>query len=209
MHEGNPFIRGAGRAASIWLATFIVFSTTSPCAALAASHAGAKPSTSEEASPKQIQELTTLLADPKVRNWLEQQAKAEAASERAATEESVSQALDSRLGAIREHIVALAGTVPDLPNQFWQGRARVTADLGENGRIKALLLLAVFVGLGIGVEWLFRKVTQPPRCAPLGNGAGALAYRRAALRVCGRAGRGVCARQHRSLPCVRLAAVAA
>jgi small-conductance mechanosensitive channel len=163
MHEGNPLIRGAGRAASIWLATFIAFSTTFPCAALAASHAGAKPSTSEEASPKQIQELTTLLADPRVRNWLEQQAKAEAASERAATEESVSQALDSRLGAIREHIVALAGTVPDLPNQFWQGRARVTADLGENGRIKALLLLAVLVGLGIGVEWLFRKVTQRAR----------------------------------------------
>ena len=39
----------------------------------------------------------------------------------------------------------------------------VTADLGENGRIKALLLLAVLVGLGIGVEWLFRKVTQRAR----------------------------------------------
>ena len=164
MHEGSPFICGARRAASIWLAPFIVVSTTLPCAALAASHAGAKPSTtSEEASPKQIQELTTLLADPKVRNWLEQQAKAEAASERAATEESVSQALDSRLGAIREHIVALAGTVPDLPNQFERGHDLVTADLGEHGRTKALLLFAVFVGLGTGVEWLFRKATQRAR----------------------------------------------
>jgi len=164
MHEGSPFICGARRAASIWLAPFIVVSTTLPCAALAASHAGAKPSTtSEEASPKQIQELTTLLADPKVRNWLEQQAKAKAASERAATEESVSQALDSRLGAIREHIVALAGTVPDLPNQFERGHDLVTADLGEHGRTKALLLFAVFVGLGTGVEWLFRKATQRAR----------------------------------------------
>ncbi|MBV8109603.1 MAG: mechanosensitive ion channel family protein, partial [Hyphomicrobiales bacterium] len=105
----------------------------------------------------------TLLADPKVRNWLEEQSKAEAASERAATEESVSQALDSRLGAIREHIVALASTVPDLPNQYLQGRARVTADLGEHGRTKALLLLAFFVGLGIGVEWLFRRATERAR----------------------------------------------
>jgi small-conductance mechanosensitive channel len=129
----------------------------------AAPQKATKPSTSEEASPKQIQELTTLLADPKVRNWLEQQAKAEAASERAATEEPVSQVLDSRLAAIREHIVALAGTVPDLPNQYERGHDLVTKDLGEHGRTKALLLLAVFVGLGTGVEWLFGKATQRVR----------------------------------------------
>jgi moderate conductance mechanosensitive channel len=41
--------------------------------------------------------------------------------------------------------------------------ARVAADLGENGRTKALLLLAFFVGLGIAVEWLFRKATQQVR----------------------------------------------
>jgi moderate conductance mechanosensitive channel len=39
----------------------------------------------------------------------------------------------------------------------------MTADLGENGRVKALLLLAVFVGLGAGVEWLFRKATHRAR----------------------------------------------
>jgi moderate conductance mechanosensitive channel len=146
------------------LAAIILFATLlSGTVAASAAAANRSAPAGEEASPKQIQELTTLLADPKVRDWLEQQAKTEAASERAATEESVSQALDSRLGAIREHIVALAGTVPDLPNQFWQGRARVTADLGENGRIKALLLLAVFVGLGVGVEWLFRRATRRAR----------------------------------------------
>jgi hypothetical protein len=118
------------------------------CGAFAAKQNAANSSTSEEASPKQIQELMTLLGDPKVRNWLEQQSKAQAASEQAATEESVSQALDGRLAAIRGHLAALASTVPDLPNQFWEGRARVTADLGENGRTKALLLLAFFVGLG-------------------------------------------------------------
>src|SRR6516165_7396196 len=86
-----------------------------------------------------------------------------AAPKQAATEVSVSRVLDSRLGAIREHIVALAGTVPDLPNQYERGHDLVTADLGEHGRTKALLLLAVFVGLGSGVEWLFRKATQRAR----------------------------------------------
>jgi moderate conductance mechanosensitive channel len=145
------------------LAAWLLLACLLPGADAATPQKAAKPSTSEEASPKQIQELTTLLADPKVRNWLEQQAKAEAASERAATEGSVSQALDSRLTAIREHIVAVAGTVPDLPNQFEQAHDRVTADLGKHGRTKALLLLAVFIGLGAGVEWLFRKATQRSR----------------------------------------------
>jgi len=138
----------------------IISFTALPCGGFAATQKATKPSTSEEASPKQIQELMTLLGDPKVRNWLEQQSKAQAAAEQAATEESVSQALDGRLAAIREHLAALASTIPDLPHQFWQGRARVTADLGDNGRTKALLLLAFFIGLGIGVEWLFRKATQ-------------------------------------------------
>ena len=114
MFESNRTIAGVGRVAAIFLGA-ISFAAVLPCGGFAAAQKATKPSTSQEASPKQIQELMTLLADPKVRNWLEEQSKAEAASERAATEQPVSQVLDSRLAAIREHIVALAGTVPDLP----------------------------------------------------------------------------------------------
>src|SRR6516165_6874850 len=156
---------GALRRVAAALLGATILATAPVSAALAATAKAGKPatSTSQEASPKQIQELMTLLADPKVRNWLEQQSKAEAAAEQAATEESVSQALDSRLAAIREHIVGLAGTVPDLPSQYERGHDLVTADLGEHGRTKALLLLAIFVGLGSGVEWLFRMATQRAR----------------------------------------------
>ena len=122
------------------------------------------PGTGAEATPPQIQQLLTLLADPKVQAWLKQQNETKsAAGSGEAVAESVSHALDTRLAAIREHIVDLVRAVPDLPDQFERGRARVTADLGENGRVKALLLLAVFVGLGTGVEWLFRKATQRVR----------------------------------------------
>jgi len=155
---GRPWTRTAAICAAAVILLLMSSST-----GVAAAQKATKASSTEEASPKQIQELMTLLADPKVRNWLEQQSKADAASEKAATEESVSQALDNRLGAIREHIVALAGTIPDLPNQYERGHDLVTADLGENGRVKALLLLAVFVGLGIAVEWLFRKATHRSR----------------------------------------------
>jgi len=162
MFESHRAIAAVGRVAAIFLGA-IIFAAVLPCGSFAATQKATKPSTSQEASPKQIQELMTLLADPKVRNWLEEQSKAEAASERAAEEEPVSQVLDSRLAAIREHIVALAGTVPDLPNQYERGHDLLSADLGEHGRTKAVLLLAVFVGLGTGVEWLFRKATQRAR----------------------------------------------
>src|SRR6516162_7070855 len=160
MYPYKPIGHAARRVAAICFAVAIL-AIGSPIGTLAAAAKAGKPATtSQQASPKQIQELMTLLADPKVRNWLEEQSRAEAAAEQAATDEPVSQALDSRLAAMREHIVGLAGTVPDLPNQFERGHELVTADLGERGRTKALLLLAVFIGLGAGVEWLFRKATQ-------------------------------------------------
>ena len=162
MFESKRTIAAVGRVAAILLGA-IIFAAVLPGGGFAATQKATKPSTSQEATPKQIQELMTLLADPKVRNWLEEQSKAEAASERAAMEEPVSQVLDGRLAAIREHIVDLARTVPDLPNQYERGHDLVTADLGEHGRTKALLLLAVFVGLGTGIEWLFRKATQRAR----------------------------------------------
>src|SRR5215813_9583232 len=129
----------------------------------AAQHGGVKPATpeSEQATPKKIQGLMTLLADPKVRDWLEQESKAEAAQEKASDPEtsSVSHYFDTRVAAVREHIVALGIALPDLPNQIERGAALVSADLGNHGRLKALSLVAVFVALGFGVEWLFRKAT--------------------------------------------------
>jgi moderate conductance mechanosensitive channel len=123
------------------------------------------PAAGETETPPQIRELMTLLADPKVRGWLEQQRLAEASHRPAPDAEtsSVSHYFDARVGAIREHIVALGAALPDLPKQFAHAASLVTADLGGHGRAKVLLLLAVFVGLGFGVEWLFRKATARMR----------------------------------------------
>jgi hypothetical protein len=106
-----------------------------------------------------------LLADPKVQEWLEKQGEAKSAAGVApeTVSNSVSHYFDSRVGAIREHIVALIAAVPDLPKQFGRAVALVSADLGDRGRVKVLLLFAVFVGLGFGVEWLFRKATERMR----------------------------------------------
>jgi moderate conductance mechanosensitive channel len=166
MDVGKRIVRGAGRAAAITIGA-IILATALSWSVLAAPHAaaaGAAPAAGGDAatSPK-VHELVTLLADPTVQAWLKREDEAKTAAASKVAEESVSHALDGNIVAIRAHIAALARAAPDLPNQFWQGRARVTADLGENGRVKALLLLAAFVGLGIVVEWLFRKATQRVR----------------------------------------------
>jgi len=135
--------------------------------ALAATPEAGKPAASakSEATPEKIQELMTLLADPNVRDWLEQESKAQAIQARESDTEgnSVSHEFDSHVAAIREHIVALGAALPDLPNQIETAHSLVSEDLGSHGRVKGLLLLAVFIGLGFGVEWLFRKATRTIR----------------------------------------------
>ena len=152
-----------GCLATIILFAAVLFSAVlAGAAAASAAAANRSPAASEETPPPQIQQLLTLLGDPKVQVWLKQQneTRSAATSARDAAEELPSHALDSHLGAIRDHLVVLAHTIPDLPNQFARGAARVSADLGAHGRAKVLLLLAIFVGLGTGFEWLFGKATE-------------------------------------------------
>ncbi|MBV8095935.1 MAG: mechanosensitive ion channel family protein [Acetobacteraceae bacterium] len=67
--------------------------------------------------------------------------------------------LNSSAGAIHRQIVALARAIPDLPNQFELAASRDSAAHGKHGRVRALFTLAVFGTLGLGFEWLFRKIT--------------------------------------------------
>jgi moderate conductance mechanosensitive channel len=142
--------------------TAIILSTVLSCGTFAATQKGPPPASEEGATlPPKVHELLTLLADPKVQEWVKQQQEAKSAAEASHYdfEESVSHDLDSHLGAIREHIVGLARSIPDLPNEAEKSAARVNTELGRHGRVTVLLLLAVFLGLGTGVEWLFRKAT--------------------------------------------------
>jgi small-conductance mechanosensitive channel len=164
MPKVSPVTGAAWHAISMRTA-IVLFLIALPAVALAAPPqaptAAPTAGTAEVASPK-VHELVSLLADPSIQDWLKRQDAARAASEGVVTE-SVSHALDDRLAAIRAHIAALVRAAPGLPDQFWQARARVTADLGENGRVKAASLLAAFAAIGGVVEWLFRKATQRSR----------------------------------------------
>jgi small-conductance mechanosensitive channel len=165
MSEGRTIKDAGVRAAAILLAA-IIFSTVPTSGIFAATHQGSGGSSSaseDGARPPQIAELMALLADPKVRDWLEKESAA-AASQKPAPEAetvSVSHYFDTRIGAIREHITALAAALPDLPNQFERAVGLLQGDVPRRGTV--LLLVLVFAALGFGVEWLFRKTMQKTR----------------------------------------------
>jgi hypothetical protein len=121
MSEGKRINGTALRAAAILLTAF-VFSTVSTSGIFAATHKGSGGSSSaseDEAASPQVAEFIALLGDPKVQKWLEEQQHAAKASQKPAPhEETVSEYIDSRVGATREHIGALAAALPDLPSQF-------------------------------------------------------------------------------------------
>jgi small-conductance mechanosensitive channel len=124
--------------------------------------------------------LLTLLA----KEWLDKQGVAKSAAPSAAqTGNSFEDDINSAAGTIHDQIVALAGTIPDLPTEFERAAARVMAVDPDSGRgqvfldlgifgdpyyvatrrvaseAQALLNLAIFGAFGFGAEWLFRKMT--------------------------------------------------
>src|SRR5262249_46825690 len=126
MQADTSIISRVAQGASMWLAAMLLFATALPDGALAAQHgkSGSASAAGEETvtSPK-IHEFITLLADPSIQKWLKEEDEKKSAAETSndAADQSISHYFASRLSVIREHIVVLAGTLPDLPKQFGCG----------------------------------------------------------------------------------------
>ena len=151
-----------GRAAAVCLAA-IILAAVPMSGAFAAQHAAGKSSAAsgEAATPPEIAEFMALLANPKIQKWLVEQHPAEAAEKPKPHEETVSEYIDARVGATREHIGALAAALPDLPNQFEEAVGLIRTEIPTRGTVPVLVL--AFAALGFVVEWLFRKATQKTR----------------------------------------------
>ena len=171
----------AGRIAAICL-TAIMLAALSMSGAFAAqdSPANSAPASGNAALPPKANELLTSLA----KEWLDKQGVAKSAAPSAAqTGNSFEDYANSTAGTIHDQIVALALTIPDLPNEFERAAARVTAIDPDSGKgqvflhlgifgdryyvatrrlaaeAQALLNLAVFGAFSFGALWLFRKMT--------------------------------------------------
>jgi small-conductance mechanosensitive channel len=141
-------------------------------AMLAVGPASAQGTATPAPPPAEVQELVRLLAQPNVRAWLEQQPAAApaatatpsdpAASEAAATG-SPQHVLATRLTRIRDHLHRLVAAVPQVPAELQRAWTVLSLELQERGLLQVLFLIATFVGLGFGVEWLFWRATTGVR----------------------------------------------
>jgi hypothetical protein len=106
-----------------WIAA-IMLSAVLMSGAAAAPNKG---SSQEATTAPKIAAFMTLLADPEVQKWLEKENAAEAAAPPAhvKSDESVSHYFVSRLGAVREQMIALAAALPGLPDAFARGFDRL------------------------------------------------------------------------------------
>ncbi len=110
----------------------------------------------QKETPPQVRELVDLLADPAVRDWLQQQHAAQAAAAApAGPEMTPSGMLADRLAAIRQHLQMLAAALPTLPDEFQRAGIILSLEFEENGVVSVLLLILAFAALGFGAEWLF------------------------------------------------------
>jgi len=131
-----------------------------------------------DAPPAKVQELLQLLDDPAVRDWLAQHrgaatsgsvatpAQKPAASSASAgspaqdsapadTSMTASGYFAQRIAAIRQHLADLVAAVPTLPHEFERCFIILSLEFQQSGLVGVLVLIAVFIALGFGVEWLY------------------------------------------------------
>ena len=111
----------------------------------------------DDPSPNDVRELMRLLADERVRHWLEEQATA--GGEELASEEMAGVGLQEWLGT---HLQTVNTQVQRL-EQTWEGVGKHLADfqtawarqLGEGETLRSIVYVIVFLIIGAGLEWLY------------------------------------------------------
>ena len=101
--------------------------------------------------------LLDLVEDPDVKSYLEQRRPGAATQTAPDPSNTMAGGLGDGLQHLRNRIRALAEAVPRLPGQFENAGGMLSDMLGRGDAISLALFLPVFVALGLGGEWLFRK----------------------------------------------------
>lgn len=149
--NASPFVRGALEFARRGAIALLFLS----CAAAAPAWAQDAPAAQKD-TPPQVRQLLDLLADPAVRDWLQQQHAAQAAAAAPADVETTpSSLLADRVAAIHQHLQTLAAALPTLPDEFERAWIILSLEFEEHGLVSVLLLILAFAALGFGAEWLF------------------------------------------------------
>jgi small-conductance mechanosensitive channel len=121
------------------------------------------PAVEAQTAPPQekIDKLVELLADPQIKAWLEERAKAAPAP---APEPAAGvPTLAAAIASIRAHIQRLMAAIPTIPTQFERMRNILAVEFEEEGVLGLLLLILGFLAAGYGADQLSRYLLKPYR----------------------------------------------
>ena len=114
------------------------------------------PAATDAATADKVRLLLDLAADPAVRSALEARL-ATASTPPAPEADTMAGGLGNRLQMLRSRIRVLAEAVPQLPHQVSRAGGMLGDMLDRSDAFSLLLFVPVFVALGFGGEWLFRR----------------------------------------------------
>jgi small-conductance mechanosensitive channel len=118
--------------------------------------------------PPKVRELLDLMNDPQVRGWLDQRRSAASPRSDPASPEASAAAHGDPIGLgqvmghlveIQAHFKKLIAALPDVPDDIVQVGATLAHGFEKQELWRMLRLVVLFLGLGYGVEWLFRRAT--------------------------------------------------
>lgn len=118
------------------------------------------------ATPPQVQELLKLLDDPATRTWIDQQRQpvtSPSGPKPSEPQDTGSEILAARVEALRTHLASLAAALPRLPKEAGRAGDLLSQELQRRSLQDVILLVLGFLGLGAGVEWIFRRATASAR----------------------------------------------
>ncbi|WP_192924535.1 mechanosensitive ion channel family protein [Sinorhizobium meliloti] len=119
--------------------------------------------------PEKAQQFLDLLSDPQVKTWLEGKIPSAAAEPPAG---SPVETISSWEAAIRDRINGLMGAVPRIPEELARGAAVVSRDVNSGRPGLVVSILAVLIAVGLGAEWLIRRVFARARKSGANENAG-------------------------------------
>jgi small-conductance mechanosensitive channel len=145
-----------------YLAILLVFSGLLFSVPSSSAKQSPPPATSEANTlPAKVKEFVGLMDDPQVRAWLAKQIEMNPVPVEAPDKQDGElNAFVAHFDLIRAHFAALAQVIPTLPEQFEQAAKVGASEIEQHSFGRALFLLALFVALGFGIEWLFRRATS-------------------------------------------------
>lgn len=104
--------------------------------------------------PEKAEQFLELLNDPEVKAWLE----AKTSPVVSEPDRSIHATVSSWEAAIRARIGALANAVPRFPEELARAAGIVSRDVNSGRPGLVIGIMAVFVVIGFGAEWLVRRI---------------------------------------------------